>query len=290
MLFHQGVFAVKGDGVEVEVERHASRQAQASHRIEPAAHQLGIGGRINATAILGQEGALGDHIQPGKQGQAGVEDVGHHVTVTARAEQLQSQQGAQSMLGRDHGGAGKRRSLRDLLPGDAGQEGQEKEEPPEGGAKLARRQIQLAHVGDGGGESAGTLGPFVILASRQPREAFFLEDQGDGHRAALLSLLLQGSADVVDGEVLFAQGDDLLAHAILGGMGAGCAARGEEEFQLRVLPQLVAEEAETAGGVAEALGGLGGGEAFDEKRPERLVLAVEGVLGHQEDLGEAVGR
>ena len=73
-------------------------------------------------------------------------------------------------------------------------------------------------------------------------------------------------------------------------MGAGCAARGEEEFQRRVLPQLVAEDAETAGGVAEALGGLGGGEAFDEKRPERLVLAVEGVLGQQEDLGEAAGR
>jgi len=71
-------------------------------------------------------------------------------------------------------------------------------------------------------------------------------------------------------------------------MGAGCSARGEEEFQLWVLPQLVAEEAETAGGVAEALGGVGGGEAFDEKRPEGFILAVEGVLGYQEDLGEAV--
>ena len=71
-------------------------------------------------------------------------------------------------------------------------------------------------------------------------------------------------------------------------MGAGCAARGEEEFQLRVLPQLVAEDAETAGGIAEALGGVGGGEAFDKKRAERLVLAVEGVCGYQEDLSEVV--
>jgi hypothetical protein len=134
------------------------------------------------------------------------------------------------------------------------------------------------------------VGPFVIRASGQPGEAFFLQDQRDGDRASLLPLLFQGPADVINGEVLLAQGDDRFPHPVLARTRAGRSARGEEEFQLGVLPQLVTEDAETTGGVAEPLGRLDGREALDEKSPQRLVLAVEGVMGYQKDLSEAVRR
>jgi hypothetical protein len=46
------------------------------------------------------------------------------------------------------------------------------------------------------------------------------------------------------------------------------------------------QDAETAGGVAEAAGDLGGGEAVHEEGAEGLVLAVGGVGGIEEDPGE----
>ena len=49
--------------------------------------------------------------------------------------------------------------------------------------------------------------------------------------------------------------------------------------------ELVAEDAEGAGGVAEALRGLRRGQALDEVGAQGLVLAVEGLLGGQEEAG-----
>ena len=77
---------------------------QLPHRAEPATHQLWIGGRVDATAVLGEERALRDHVEAGEQGQALIEDVGHDVAVTARSEQLQSQQRTKRVLRRDHVG------------------------------------------------------------------------------------------------------------------------------------------------------------------------------------------
>jgi len=42
---------VKRDRVEVEVERHPAPQAQAAHRVGPAAHEPGIGGGADAAAV-----------------------------------------------------------------------------------------------------------------------------------------------------------------------------------------------------------------------------------------------
>jgi hypothetical protein len=59
----------KGDGVEIQVEGSASPQTQAPHGVEPAAHELRVGGWINAAAVLGQAGTFGDDIEASKQGQ-----------------------------------------------------------------------------------------------------------------------------------------------------------------------------------------------------------------------------
>jgi hypothetical protein len=46
------------------------------------------------------------------------------------------------------------------------------------------------------------------------------------------------------------------------------------------------EDAETAVAIAEALGGLLGGEFVDEKSAQGLVLAVGGIARLEEELGE----
>ena len=49
---------------------------------------------------------------------------------------------------------------------------------------------------------------FVISPAWQASESFILEDLGDGDRTEGVALVGQITADVVDGEVLLAQGDD----------------------------------------------------------------------------------
>ena len=71
----------------------------------------------------------------------------------------------------------------------------------------------------------------------------------------VLSQVLETPADVIDGEILFSQADDLLAPIIfllqLGGRSFGW---GNEELPFGVLPELMTEDQEASGGVAESLG------------------------------------
>ncbi len=78
----------------------------------------------------------------------------------------------------------------------------------------------------------------------------------------------------------------MLPHAIPAGIRSWRTPRGEEEFPVGVLTELVAEDAETAGGIAEALGRPGGGEALHEEGAEGLVLAMDKVLWFQEEGAE----
>jgi len=49
------------------------------------------------------------------------------------------------------------------------------------------------------------------------------------------------------------------------------------------MAELVAEHPETAGGIAEALGGFGRREFFDEEGAEGLVLAMEALVWGEEE-------
>ena len=91
-----------------------------------------------------------------------------------------------------------------------GQPGEEQEQAAELGAELARRQVEPADIGHLGDDRARLVGPFVVEPPRQLGEALLLQDRGDGRRAERFAVAGQGAADVVDGEVLLAQGDDLV--------------------------------------------------------------------------------
>src|SRR5512143_1305072 len=122
--------------------------------------------------------------------------------------------------------------------------------------------------------------------ARQAREALGLEHERDGGGAEGRAGLGQGTADVVDRQVLLAQGDHLLAHGI-GLRGAlGPFGGGQEEAAIGLRAELVAQHAEAAGGVAEALGDFVGGQRVDEVGAQGLVLAVRGVAGPQEVAGQ----
>jgi hypothetical protein len=237
---------------------------------------------VDAAAIFGQKRPLRRHVQAREEGQPLIEDVAHDVAVAGGAEELQGQQRAHGVGRRHHGRARKARSLQQRLEGDGGQVRHEEEQPAELGAEMSRAQIELAHVGDVGRLGAHGRGAFLIPAPRQPREAFLLQNAGDAGRTAFLAEVAQRVADVVDGEVLFAQHDDLPAHRIGLLREARPRAWGEEELPLGVLAEGVAEHPKAAGGVAEAPSHLCRAQALDEVGPQRLVLAVGGAARLQE--------
>jgi hypothetical protein len=154
------------------------------------------------------------------------------------------------------------------------------------GFKRARVQVKLPDIGDIGCGRPRARWAFVVGPARQASESFVLEDLGDGDRAEGMSLVGQIAADVVDGEVLLSQGDDAVTEGVALGCGMRPLGRCEEEVASGTLAELVDEDAEAPRGVTEAASHFDAGETVDEEGAEGLVLAMGGVGGFEEDLGE----
>src|SRR5208283_4628023 len=107
MFLDQGIFTMEGDGVEIKIERVSSLEAQFAHGVKPELQKFRIGGRINPAAIFGEKRALGDAVEPGKEGEALVKHLTHGMAVAGIAEEFQSKERSHGMSGRDHFGAGK---------------------------------------------------------------------------------------------------------------------------------------------------------------------------------------
>ena len=98
----------------------------------------------------------------------------------------------------------------------------------------------------------------------------------------------QFTLDVVDGEIAFAHRHDEFADAIPDGGETRPVLDGLEEADLLIgiMAELVTEDAERTGRVAEAAGDLQGRPAFDEVGAEGLVLSVQRVFGSEEEVGQ----
>ena len=118
------------------------------------------------------------------------------------------------------------------------------------------------------------------------------QDLEDGLGAGGEAFVAQALLDPGDGELPFAaQGDDAGVAALAVGAGAGGfgpGGVGEEEGAPGGALELGEEIAEGTGGVVELGGGLGGGEAVDKVSAEGFVLAVDGVGGREEAIGEGM--
>ena len=195
-------------------------QAELRHGIEPVAHQQRIAGRIDAATVLGEIGTLGDDIQAGEQGQPFVEHRTHDMQVALGAKQLEGEQTAQGMSGRDHLRAGQSAAANDAIEVEFGQRGQEQEQAAELGAERPWFEVQGTHVGAIGGGRLDARGPLVVPAAWQLDKAFLTKDGAHGDGGALDTFRLQGFADIVDGLVLLAEFDDPLSDR-LGGSAPG---------------------------------------------------------------------
>jgi hypothetical protein len=105
-------------------------------------------------------------------------------------------------------------------------------------------------------------------------------DHGWGKRSSVVG---EGFGDVIDGEVLFAQGEDLVVEGLGAGL-AGAGRRRREEVEGRVLAEFGAEDVKGSGDVAELSSDLRDGDAIDEASAQGFVLAVFRGCGSEEEV------
>ena len=139
-------------------------------------------------------------------------------------------------------------------------------------------------IGGVGGGGLGARQPFVIAAAGQFGKAFLPQDLGHRDGRAGRAFLFQGFANVVHGQVLLAQPDNLFPHRLVGLDPGPCGIDKERTFWLAA--KLVDELLKTTRGISEASGDFGAGELIDEIGPQGLVLAVRRVLRSEKNLSQ----
>lgn len=94
--------------------------------------------------------------------------------------------------------------------------------------------------------------------------------------------------NVVNRQVLFAEGDDEFAHPIASRRLSRSVSRSLKEGGafVRVVAKRVTQDTKGTGGIAEASGDLGGILLLDEVGPQGLILALDrGIWGQEEVAG-----
>ena len=176
VLLDQGIIAMEGDRVKVQVEGMTAWQTELAHGIEPVAHQLRVADRVDPATVFGQERSLGDDVQAGEEGQSLVQDHAHDMSMACRPEQLQGQERSHGRAGWDHLRSGEPRFLEDAIEWNRSQRRQKEEQAAEFGPEGPRAQVELSNVSDIGRGRPRPGWALVVGPAWQPRESFVLED------------------------------------------------------------------------------------------------------------------
>jgi hypothetical protein len=151
------------------------------------------------------------------------------------------------------------------------------------GPKSPDRKIQPVHIGN-----LCDLGPrpresLLVSSSGQPGKTFVFENQRDGNSAYPLSALFQDPADIIDGEILLSQRNDLVPDTVGLRRGLRPLLRGKEEGTIWMLTELIGQDTEASRGIPEAAGDLSRREILDEVGPEGFVLTMSGIRGFEKE-------
>jgi hypothetical protein len=140
-----------------------------------------------------------------------------------------------------------------------------------------RCQVELADVGYITYDRTWVVGSFLVQSSGQFGEALLLQDHTDRRRAERLVFAGEGTADIVDGKILFPERDDLVSQPFLLARGPYLLGRREKELAPGLIAKLMDKDPKTSWSISEAGGRLRRGDTLNEKRPEGLVLAMSRV-------------
>ena len=283
VLLDELVGSEERDRVEVQIEGLARQELLRPHGPDPAVEQRGQAPRPQPAGVLAEKGGLGHDVQPGPERQPLVEDEVHDVAPALGARQLEGEGGPDRLGGRDHRRPRQTRRGDEAVQVERDQPGQEHEQPTQGGRDPARGQADLPDVGDRRPIGARPLGPVLVAAPRQAAEPLRSHHLVNRREAQGVALLGQGIVDVVDRQVLLAQGHDQRAGRILLRLDLGPPRDVPEELAPGPLAEAVAKDPERARRIPKAAGRRGRGEALDEVGAQRLVLPLPRVLRLDEE-------
>ena len=126
----------------------------------------------------------------------------------------------------------------------------------------------------------------VISAAGKASEAFLAEQDSEGVDTDGVAGGGEFALHVIDREIALAHGHGQITDAVAGGRRLRSALWLAEEgraFQ-GIVAELMAEDAEGAGGVTETTGDFSRRLVIDEEGTERFVLALQGELGGKEEI------
>jgi hypothetical protein len=166
---------------------------------------------VDAGGVLREVTLFWKGVEAREQSQSFIGHQGHGVALALDGPKFESQAGAQGLFGRDHFGSRQVGLLGQFVKLQAHQVWEEEKESAAARDKGVVAQAELAHIGDRFNSGAGVNGPFLIQAPGQRSKALDFEYFAHRRWAEGALALVEGAADVVDGEILFAQLDDQLS-------------------------------------------------------------------------------
>jgi hypothetical protein len=283
MLLHQGLFAVERNGMEIEIKRTSPRKPEPSYGVKPQPHQPRIRSRVNPTAIFGEKGPFGNDIESRKQSQPFIQNIAHDMAVSSASKEFESQKGTDRLRGGNHLCSRESRLLKQPLQGDLSQIRDKQVQPPELGSELPDRKIQPAHIGNLGDLGSRPWKSFLVFSSRQPGKTFFFKDQGDSNGTYLIPALFQDPADIIDGQILLSQCDDLVPDTVGFRRSLRPLLWGKKEGAIWMLAELMGKDTKASRRIPEATGDFARREILDEVGPEGFVLAMIGIRGFEKE-------
>ncbi len=187
------------------------------------------------------------------------------------------------MTGRDHTGTRELGAERQCVAVETHQIVHEQEQASDPRGELARREGEVMHIGHRFGIGSHADRSLFVTPTRQGCKALQGENLAHRGRTQRRALLLESLADLVDRVVPLAQRHDLLVGTALLGLLAGPGASGCEEFRQFPAAKGVAQHAECARRVAEALCRLCRRQFLHEEGAQGLVLALAGRRRFREE-------
>jgi hypothetical protein len=129
-------------------------------------------------------------------------------------------------------------------------------------------------------------GALVVSAAGKPGEALLTEQDGEGVDGDGVAGGSEFALHVIDREIAFAHSHRQITDAISDGRGLRTTLRQAEEGSafVGIVAELIAEDAEEAGGVAKAASDVGRGLLIDEEGAEGFVLALQRELRGKEEV------
>ena len=264
VLFQHGLVAVVADGVEVAVEPGlASGQPQRPQRRDQPGQQFLVGVAADAPGVGAQVGGLGQGGQPEGERQPGVVGQRPGVGDAGLAGAFGQQQRADRLPRRQIPGGGVSGLADQLRQAKICHGGQQEQQP----GVIARQGQRLrGPAGQGGGldrVQPGRRAAAALVAAGQPGQPLGVEDLPDGLRRDRHPLAGERSGDLGDrmpGRPQLQRPGAQLAGGLARALGAG-PGLGEQ-----VQPSFAQQRGhlvDAGGGVAEPVGGLGGGHLLE---------------------------